>query len=99
MIAQDNNILAFLLNFIINLHNLKIGLRLPTNTYDTPDLLQELGTFLNFLIFLHAISPSHYDLYLRYSQLARSIYAEYTDLIESLGLNEVWLDMTGSREL
>ena len=41
----------------------------------------------------------HYDLYLRYSKLARAIYAEYTDLIEPMGLDEVWLDVTGSRLL
>lgn len=41
----------------------------------------------------------HYDLYLHYSKLAREIYAEYTDLIEPMGLDEVWLDVTGSRAL
>ena len=45
------------------------------------------------------VVPPHYDLYLRYSKLARSIYAEYTDLIEPMGLDEVWLDVTGSRAL
>lgn len=41
----------------------------------------------------------HYDLYLRYSKLAKAIYADYTDLIEPMGLDEVWLDVTGSRAL
>lgn len=47
---------------------------------------------------LVVVAP-HYDLYLHYSKLARSIYAEYTDLIEPMGLDEVWLDVTGSRTL
>ncbi|MBQ8383110.1 MAG: DNA polymerase IV [Clostridia bacterium] len=45
------------------------------------------------------VVPPHYDLYLQYSKLAREIYAEYTDLIEPMGLDEVWLDVTGSRLL
>ena len=45
------------------------------------------------------IVEPHYDLYLRYSKLAREIYAEYTDLIEPMGLDEAWLDVTGSRAL
>lgn len=45
------------------------------------------------------IVPPHYELYLRYSKLARKIYEEYTDLIEPMGLDECWLDVTGSRAL
>lgn len=41
----------------------------------------------------------HYDLYLKYSQIAREIYAEYTDQIEPFGLDENWLDVTGSAAL
>lgn len=39
--------------------------------------------------------PPHYDLYIRYSELAREIYSEYTDLVEPFGLDECWLDVTG----
>lgn len=42
------------------------------------------------------IVPPHYDLYVHFSELARSIYAEYTDLVEPYGLDECWLDVTGS---
>ncbi len=45
------------------------------------------------------VIPPHYGLYLEYSQRARAIYAEYTDLIEPMGLDEVWLDVTGSQLL
>lgn len=37
--------------------------------------------------------------YLRFSRLARAIYAEYTDQIEAFGIDECWLDMTGSTRL
>ena len=42
------------------------------------------------------IVPPHYEEYLKYSRLAHSIYADYTDLIEPYGMNEVWIDVTGS---
>ena len=43
--------------------------------------------------------PPHYDIYMEYSREARAIYAEYTDQVESFGLDECWLDVTGSRLL
>ena len=43
--------------------------------------------------------PPNYELYLKYSRLAREIYAEYTDQVEPYGLDECWLDVTGSTEL
>lgn len=43
--------------------------------------------------------PPHYDLYLKFSGLAREIYSEYTDQVESFGLDECWLDVTGRRPL
>lgn len=42
-------------------------------------------------------TPPHYDQYIRYSRIAREIYYEYTDQVESFGLDENWLDVTGSR--
>ena len=42
------------------------------------------------------IVPPHYQLYLRFSRMARAIYAEYTDLIEPFGLDEAWIDVSGS---
>ena len=38
----------------------------------------------------------HYDQYIRFSRLAREIYEEYTDLVEPFGLDECWLDITGT---
>ncbi len=41
-------------------------------------------------------TPPHYDRYMQFSQLAREIYSEYTDQVEPYGLDECWLDVTGS---
>lgn len=38
--------------------------------------------------------PPHFELYKRFSKMARRIYSEYTDRIESFGLDESWLDVT-----
>lgn len=43
--------------------------------------------------------PPHFDRYAKYSRLAKAIYAQYTDLVESFGLDECWLDVTGSTRL
>lgn len=41
------------------------------------------------------IVPPNYELYLRFSRLARKIYLDYTDQVEPFGLDEAWLDVTG----
>lgn len=41
--------------------------------------------------------PPHFEEYLRISAQARQIYGRYTDQIEPMGLDECWLDVTGSR--
>ncbi len=43
--------------------------------------------------------PPHYDLYMEYSREAKKLYGEYTDMVESFGLDECWLDVTSSRRL
>ena len=43
--------------------------------------------------------PPHYDLYMKHSKLVRDIYSEYTDQVEPYGLDECWLDVTGSTSL
>ncbi len=45
------------------------------------------------------VLPPHYDQYVRYSRLVRRIYEQYTDLIEPFGIDECWLDVTGSTKL
>lgn len=47
---------------------------------------------------LITVSPN-FDLYQRFSKLCKQIYFEYTDRVESFGLDEAWLDVTGSQLL
>ncbi len=42
--------------------------------------------------------PPHFDLYIKFSRLARAIYEEYTDQVEAFGLDECWLDVSGSTQ-
>ena len=43
--------------------------------------------------------PPHYDEYVKYSKQVFGIYTEFTDRVESFGLDECWLDVTGSLKL
>ena len=42
------------------------------------------------------IVEPHYEQYMKFSKLAREIYGRYTDQIEPYGMDECWLDVTGS---
>lgn len=41
----------------------------------------------------------HYEKYFEVSKTVRGIYAQYTNQVESYGLDECWLDVTGSTKL
>ncbi len=43
--------------------------------------------------------PPHMDRYRQISDKARAIYAQYTDRVESFGIDECWLDVTGNGRL
>ena len=45
------------------------------------------------------ILQPHYDEYAAYSLAVRKILERYTDLIEPFGIDEAWLDVTGSKRL
>lgn len=45
------------------------------------------------------VLPPNYSLYLRFSRMIRALFAEYTDQVEPFGLDEAWLDVTGSQHL
>lgn len=45
------------------------------------------------------IVPPQYDEYKKYSKLIQNIYYSYTDQVEPFGLDECWLDVTGSLKL
>lgn len=42
------------------------------------------------------VLPPHYDLYLRASRETRRIYYDYTPNVEPFGVDEAWLDVTGT---
>lgn len=42
------------------------------------------------------IAAPHYDKYVYYSKAVRAIYESYTDRVEPFGMDECWLDITGS---
>lgn len=43
--------------------------------------------------------PPRHDVYEDYSRKVNALYERYTDLIEPFGIDESWLDVTGSRHL
>lgn len=43
--------------------------------------------------------PPHHELYEVYSQRVNEIYGRFTDLVEPFGIDESWLDVTGSLHL
>ena len=42
------------------------------------------------------VVPPQYDEYLKFSALTRAIYNRFTDQVEPYGMDECWLDVTGS---
>ncbi len=47
---------------------------------------------------LKAVEANH-EIYLKYSRLVKKIYLDYTDRIESFGIDEAWLDVSESAQL
>ena len=45
------------------------------------------------------IVPGNHEHYSKFSRMAMEIYYRFTDLVESFGSDECWLDVTGSRNL
>lgn len=43
--------------------------------------------------------PAHHGLYQDFSRKVNSLYQEYTDLVEPFGIDESWLDVTGTLHL
>ncbi|MBQ6249405.1 MAG: DNA polymerase IV [Oscillospiraceae bacterium] len=43
--------------------------------------------------------PPHHGLYREYSRQVNAIYEQFTDLVEPFGIDESWLDITGSLHL
>lgn len=45
------------------------------------------------------VVPPHYEEYIKYSKLARSVYERYTDQVEPYGMDECWLDISGTEKI
>ena len=45
------------------------------------------------------LTPPHRELYLKYSQMVNEVYLHFTDMVEPFGIDESWLDVTGSEKL
>lgn len=45
------------------------------------------------------VVPPHYEEYIKYSKLARSVYERYTDPVEPYGMDECWLDINGTEKI
>lgn len=43
------------------------------------------------------VVPPNFPLYIRFSNMARNIYKDYSDYIEPFGLDENWIDVTGDK--
>lgn len=44
------------------------------------------------------IRETHFDLYIKYSRAVKNLFFEYTDFVESFGIDEAWLDVTTCRK-
>lgn len=40
---------------------------------------------------------THFDLYIKYSKEVKQLFFEYTDFVESFGIDEAWLDITNCK--
>lgn len=45
------------------------------------------------------IAKPHHKLYVEYSEKVNDIYKRYTDMVEPFGIDESWLDVTGSKKI
>ncbi len=45
------------------------------------------------------VRPPDFKKYLRFSRMARRIFSDYTDQVEPFGIDEAWLDVSGSTRL
>ena len=69
-------------NYIAKSYGIKTGM---TN-YEAKKICKDL-----------ILVTANFPLYLKYSRLVKSIYLEYTDQMESFGIDEAWLDVTNSK--
>lgn len=79
--AENRHGIILAKNEIAKKYNVKTGEPIWQAKQKCPDLI--------------TVSP-HFELYKRFSKMARRIYSDYTDKIEPFGLDEAWLDVTNN---
>lgn len=65
----------------------ELGIKTGMTVYQAKKLVPDL-----------IIRETHHDLYMKYSKVVKNIFFEYTDYVESFGIDEAWLDVTNSRK-
>lgn len=78
---EDRHGIVLTANYIAKPHGVKTGMAVWEAKQCCPNLV---------------VLPPDMREYIRISRLARDIYEDYTDQIEPFGLDECWLDVTGS---
>ena len=71
-------------NYLAKLKGVKTGMAIWQTKQHCPDLV---------------VLPPDMGEYIRVSKMAQKIYDDYTDQVEPFGLDECWLDVTGSTGL
>lgn len=65
----------------------ELGIKTGMTVYEAKKLAPDL-----------ILRETHHDLYIKYSKAVKAIFFEYTDYVESFGIDEAWLDITSSRK-
>ncbi len=63
-----------------------LGIKTGMTAYEAKKLVPDI-----------VFTETHYSMYLKYSKAVKAIYNEYTDYVESFGIDEAWLDVTNCR--
>ncbi len=66
----------------------KAGIKTGMTTFEAKRLIPDL-----------VVCETHFDKYVKYSKAVKSIFYEYTDQVESFGIDEAWLDVTKTKKL
>ena len=77
--AEKRHGIVLTANYIAKRRGVKTGMALWQARQCCPDLI---------------FVPPRMYLYLRFSRMARNIYRDYSDKVESFGLDECWIDLT-----
>ena len=78
---EDRHGIVLAKNYIAKQGGVKTGMTI----YECKKIFPDIVTVL-----------AHHDLYLEYSKKVKNIYKDYTNYIESFGIDEAWLDVTES---